>query len=108
MFIGWDHLDTIVFAVQQVQESKKDIARGQLIVGSIIHELGHVLGLLIDDHDGIDNDESYVMIRKSFWKYNNYKSYMNYRYTWELLDYSDGTHGKDDFNDWSDLELNFF
>ena len=108
VFVGWDHLDTIVFAVQQTQESKKDITRGRLIVGSIIHELGHVLGLLIDDHDGIDNDESYVMMRKSFWKYKNYNSCMNYRYVWHLLDYSDGSHGHGDFNDWNNLDLSFF
>jgi parallel beta-helix repeat protein len=108
VFIGWDHLDTIVIAAQQIKESIKDASRDQIIVGGLMHELGHLLGLIVDDYDGIDNDESYAILRKSFWKYNTYKSVMNYRYVYSLLDFSDGTHGKNDFNDWGNLDLSFF
>ena len=108
VFIGWDHLDTICLATQCINDNKKNNNIGQRIVGGLMHELGHTLGLLIDDYGGIDNDESYVPWRKSFWTYVNYKSCMNYLYAYDLLEYSDGTHGKNDYNDWENIDLNFF
>jgi hypothetical protein len=108
VFVGWDHLDTIGFAAQRLSEGDMDISRGRLIVGSITHELGHILGLFIDDHGGIDNDESYEVLRRSYWKYRNYKSCMNYLYVWDILGYSDGTHGRGDFDDWGNFQLDFF
>jgi len=33
---------------------------------------------------------------------------VNYGYTYILVDYSDGSHGKNDFDDWHDLDLTFF
>jgi hypothetical protein len=108
VFFGWDHLDTISIAGQQIQENHKNEREGKIIVYGIMHELGHSLGLIIDDYDGIDNDESWDIWRKSFWKYNNYKSCMNYRYVYDILDYSDGSHGKNDFDDWDNIDLGFF
>ncbi|UCF12097.1 MAG: hypothetical protein JSW06_08650, partial [Thermoplasmatales archaeon] len=57
---------------------------------------------------GIDNRAAANPLYKEFWKYNNYKSTMSYRYTWQILDYSDGSHGRGDFNDWSNLDFDFF
>jgi len=33
---------------------------------------------------------------------------MNYRYKYKLLTFSDGSNGKGDYNDWENLELDFF
>jgi nitrous oxidase accessory protein len=108
VFFGWDNLDTIVLDAQKNQEWFKRFQRGKIIVSGIMHELGHTLGLIIDDYGGIDNDETYEIMRQSYWKYRNYKSCMNYRYTFYSLDYSDGTHGRNDYNDWKNLDLTFF
>lgn len=33
---------------------------------------------------------------------------MNYRYVFKLVDYSDGSHGENDFDDWGHLDLTQF
>jgi hypothetical protein len=33
---------------------------------------------------------------------------MNYRYTIHILDYSDGSHGKRDYDDWGNIDLTWF
>ncbi len=33
---------------------------------------------------------------------------MNYFHTYKTLSYSDGSHGRGDFDDWSHLEFTFF
>jgi hypothetical protein len=33
---------------------------------------------------------------------------MNYHYTYKILDYSDGSNGGRDFDDWSNLDFNYF
>jgi hypothetical protein len=43
-----------------------------------------------------------------YWIYENYKSVMNYRYVHKLLDYSDGTNGFNDYDDWGNLDLTWF
>jgi len=40
--------------------------------------------------------------------FKNYKSVMNYKYAYTLLDYSDGTHGFGDYDDWGNLDLSYF
>lgn len=108
VFIGWDHLDTICLATQSILGNDRNENSKKRIVGGLMHELGHTLGLIIDDYGGIDNDESYEPLRKSFWKYVTYKSCMNYLYAYDLLDYSDGSNGKNDYNDWENMDLSFF
>jgi len=43
-----------------------------------------------------------------WWKYQNYKSCMNYRYKYKIFTFSDGSNGKGDYDDWENLELGFF
>jgi hypothetical protein len=74
----------------------------------MVHELGHLLGLLIDDYGGIDNLGSAKFFTFEGWKYKNYFSCLNYRYVYHLLSFSDGTHGIGDFNDWDKLDFGFF
>lgn len=85
-----------------------------------MHEVGHTLGLTSLYHEGIDNAtmvgrNNLPPLQKmkakfeaiSYWS--NYKSCMNYnKFSRYLLDYSDGSHGLRDSNDWSYIDLTFF
>ncbi|MBC7081512.1 MAG: hypothetical protein H5T44_04650 [Thermoplasmatales archaeon] len=71
-----------------------------------MHELGHTLGLAY--FEGCDNENTRFPWKKEYWEYGNYKSCMNYRYVFKLVDYSDGTHGKNDYDDWGNLDLERF
>ncbi len=108
VFIGLDSLDTIGFATKGNQENYWYLDKDKVIVGGIIHELGHTMGLLIDDYTGIDNDETAKFFTREGWRHKNYFSCLNYRYVFVLLGYSDGTHGKKDFDDWENLDFRFF
>ena len=74
-----------------------------------MHELGHTLGLMwLGGH----NTNAYYFWQKDWWKWRPYKSVMNYGYMygviWDLVDYSDGSRGRNDFDDWSNLDLEYF
>jgi hypothetical protein len=73
-----------------------------------MHETGHTLGLIVDDFMGNDNRGAIEPYYLDFWLYMNYKSCMNYRYTYKILDYSNGNNGPNDFNDWDNLDFSFF
>jgi len=107
-FVGWDHLDSFDISAQMLQNNQPSFSREQLIIGGSIHELGHTLGLFVDDHGGNDNKVATWPFTLQWWKYQNYKSCMNYRHTYRIIDYSDGSHGKGDFNDWNELDFTFF
>lgn len=106
-FIGWGHLNSFCISTAGFEGNKR-ITRGQIIMTGSMHETGHTLGLFADDFDGIDNRAVTKPWYKEFWIYRNYKSCMSYRYTWSTLDYSDGIHGRGDFNDWDNLDYDFF
>ena len=107
-FIGWAHLNSFCISAQQLAEGSPNYARGQLIMTGSMHETGHTLGLFVDDFGGNDNRGTVKPWYKEFWLYRNYKSCMNYRYTWEILDYSDGNNGNGDFDDWGNIDFSFF
>lgn len=78
----------------------------EALAGTMIHEIGHNLCLsdalvYVDQpsgcaHGGVDSDSvAYVL----------YDSAMNYRYQFETIDYSDGSHGLNDHDDWSAVKL---
>ena len=73
-----------------------------------MHELGHTMGLFADDCGGNDNMVATMPFTKQFFKYSAYRSIMNYMYTYRILDYSDGKLGRNDFDDWGNLDLSFF
>jgi len=73
-----------------------------------MHELGHTLGLIADDFGGIDNHANIYPKYREYWKFKNYKSAMSYQYTYRVLDYSDGDRGPNDFNDWDNMQFDFF
>lgn len=70
-----------------------------------MHELGHNLGIFHSNSPGCDNENTRFPWQSDYWKYGNYKSCMNYRYVYKLVDYSDGSHGENDFDDWGHLDL---
>jgi len=107
-FVGVDHLDSFCTSAQMIQGSFPTRPRAELIQSIIFHELGHTLGLTVDDHGGIDNEAVTLPFLVQYLKYKNYKSIMNYHYTYKIFDYSDGTNGKGDFDDWSKLDPHFF
>ena len=58
----------------------------------------------------IGPNQSYVILENSqiFVKYLPYTSVMSYQYTYFMLDYSDGTNRKNDFDDWGNIQFDFF
>ena len=81
------------------------ITRANSYASVYMHELGHTLDIRIPG--GHDTD-SYYPWQINWWKYRPYKSCMNYGYTYKLVDYSDGSRGKNDHDDWGTLDLPAF
>ncbi len=73
-----------------------------------MHESGHILGIYRENTPGCDNRDTYLPKMFGWWKYANYKGCMNYRYAIQIIDYSDGSHGKNDFDDWDRINLRRF
>jgi len=83
------------------------------------HELGHSMGISPWTHEGCDNNsylEGKQQKREFEEKWGNYYSLMNYYYLnqdsgnllFDITDYSDGSHGEGDHNDWEKLYLPAF
>jgi len=107
-FVGWDNLDSWEISGEVINDNHPFIEKDYLIISVILHELGHTLGLLADDHGGNDNMVATIPFTKQFFKYRSYRSCMNYLYTYRIFDYSDGSHGRNDFDDWDNLDFSFF
>lgn len=107
--IGWDNLDSFCICAQTLQDNHEiPYPRQRFIIGSSIHELGHNLGLTVDDHGGNDNKISTLPGTIQWLKYLTYPSCMNYFFTYFILGFSDGSHGLGDFDDWGQMDLSFF
>jgi parallel beta-helix repeat protein len=106
--VGWDHLDSFEISAKRLDEEHITKSRGYVIASITMHELGHNLGLFVDDYLGIDNDVAFLPFALEILRIKNYKSCMNYLYTYWILDYSDGSNGRNDFDDWGNLDLTFF
>jgi len=74
----------------------------------LMHEMGHNFGLRWGHPFGVDARSTLYPWRLGYWFYGSYKSVMNYRYTYLILDYSDGSHGIIDHNDWEAIDLSYF
>ena len=79
-----------------------------LFASAIVHEMGHNFGIKAGNPKGCDVQLSKYPWQIGWWIYRNYKSIMNYHYTYEILDYSDGSHGKRDYDDWSNIDFKYF
>ena len=74
----------------------------------MLHEIGHTLGIYMGHPLGCDNQlmRNPFSLQRILFK--NYQSVMNYQYTYAILDYSDGSHGLGDYDDWENINLTFF
>jgi hypothetical protein len=87
-----------------ITERTKRIGQGV----QILHELGHSLGFLYAHSPGVDNTSARHPEDKNY-PWFDYVSCMNYDYfAQRLFDYSDGTNGPYDTDDWSAVDLTFF
>ncbi len=90
-------------ALEENKTIPKTKAKRDVVFGSAyMHELGHTFGFNpIGGHDG---DSAYPW-QLGWWKWRPYKSCMNYGYMYKVVDYSDGSRGKNDFDDWDKERL---
>ncbi|VVB60943.1 Uncharacterised protein [uncultured archaeon] len=83
--------------------SDKEMNRVYVYAGAIMHETGHTLDIRAP---GCDARHTVWPWEINYWRYASYKSVMNYRYIYRgVVDYSDGSHGENDYDDWSNLDL---
>jgi hypothetical protein len=87
---------------------------------AFMHELGHSLGLMPAYSEGVDNYtqvgrnnlpplQKYKAMYEANQYWINYESIMNYhKYGQYVLDYSDGSHGIRDSDDWGYIDLTYF
>lgn len=73
-----------------------------------MHECGHTLGIFNGNTPGCDDQEGKFPWEINWWKWLPYKSVMNYGYMYWILDYSDGSRGRNDFDDWGRLDFTYF
>ena len=84
----------------------REMNRAYVYAGVIMHESGHTLNI---PAPGVDVSNSIWPWQVNYWRFSNYKSCMNYRYVYRgIVDYSDGSHGKNDYDDWANVDLTFF
>lgn len=105
--------NSFVISSSHMEEKKtKKILLNQtleyLYGSAIMHEMGHNFGIRFGEPFGCDNWFGKYPWQIFFWLILNYKSIMNYQYTYRIFDYSDGTHGWGDYDDWSNIDLAYF
>ena len=86
----------------------KQYHREIIYASAIMHETGHVLGIFHSNTPGCDNASGKFPWQKDWWVWRNYKSVMNYGLMYTFVDYSDGSRGRNDFDDWDRIDLTFF
>ena len=79
-----------------------------LYASAIMHETGHNFGIRFGEPFGCDCWIGKYPWQICFWFIRNYKSIMNYQYTYSIFDYSDGSHGRGDYDDWANIDLTYF
>lgn len=82
--------------------------RDIVYASAYMHECGHTLGIFNGNTPGCDDQEGKYPWQLNWWKWLPYKSVMNYGYMYWMLDYSDGSRGQNDFDDWNRLDLTYF
>ncbi|MEM0492930.1 MAG: hypothetical protein QXS02_03100 [Candidatus Thermoplasmatota archaeon] len=86
----------------------KEKHREIVYAAAMMHETGHVLGIYHGNTPGCDNQTGKYIWQKDWWFWRNYHSVMNYGWMYSFVDYSDGSNGKNDFNDWERIDLKAF
>jgi hypothetical protein len=88
-----------------VKAKKSLLDRDVVFASAYMHECGHTLSI---ENPGVDNSKSAAPWQLQYWKYRPYQSVMNYGYIYLMVDYSDGSRGKNDFNDWTTMDMTAF
>jgi len=97
-----------IYSTLRRRTLNKDEQRAMIYGGAIMHETGHTLGIFNSNTPGCDNHNS-VFPNKDWLKFRNYKSCMHYdRIYFYKPDYSDGSHGRNDHDDWGSIDLTLF
>ena len=113
----YNNFDTIVIGTTLYQRRLLTPRVQRLLLAStVLHEIGHTLSIAPYTIEGCDNNSfSNKFIpskdrQKYLEEWGNYKSVMNYFYVSDIkiVDYSDGSHGYNDQNDWEKFYLPFF
>jgi hypothetical protein len=87
-------------------KAKKSLLdRNVVFASAYMHECGHTLSI---ENAGVDNQKSGAPWQLDYWKFRPYQSVMNYGYIYTMVDYSDGSRGKNDFNDWTTMDMTAF
>ncbi|UCH71587.1 MAG: hypothetical protein JSW62_04105 [Thermoplasmatales archaeon] len=104
-----DTWQKFLFDLMRRKTFNGDYQKAIVYASGIMHELGHTLGIWSWNVPGCDSQLTVWTPNHFKWlKWINYRSCMNYGWTYALVDYSDGSHGKNDFDDWSNLDLRLF
>ncbi len=81
--------------------------RDTVFASAYMHECGHTLGIHHGNTPGCDDRVGRYPWQLNWWKWIPYKSVMNYGYMYWILDYSNGSRGKNDFDDWDRLDFTY-
>jgi len=103
-------INTLVISAESMQKTSRKLSKpiDYVFACAIMHETGHTFGIDFLFPVGCDNIGTSRSYRLGYWLFGNYQSCMNYRYVYSILDYSDGSHGLFDYDDWSNLDFSFF
>ena len=113
-FVFWGgsgpYLDSFQISSEGMERKAKRfyLNRNICYASAFMHESGHTLGIFHGNTPGCDDWEGKYPWQKNWMKWKPYKSIMNYRYVYQMVDYSDGSRGKNDFDDWDRIDLTFF
>jgi hypothetical protein len=103
-------INTFVISAESMQKTAQKTAKPVdfIFACAMMHETGHTFGIDFLFPAGCDNVRTTHPLSIAYWLFANYRSCMNYRYVYSILDYSDGSHGLFDNDDWSALNFAFF
>lgn len=108
----FNRYDTIVMGTSAYDKILPTNFKNKIMASVLLHELGHTLGIAPYTTEGCDNLSLFNIkeLKDYIQKWGNYKSVMNYLYiiNKNIVDFSDGTHGNNDQNDWESIYLPFF
>jgi hypothetical protein len=108
----FNRFDTMAVGLHLYQKLLTPRTQRLLVAATVLHELGHTLSIAPYTIEGCDNISLFDIreIRQYIEEWGNYKSVMNYLYVGskKIIDFSDGTHGYNDQNDWEKFYLPFF
>lgn len=113
-FVFWGgvgpYLDCYQISSKQMEKKSKlpFLNHDVVYASAYMHECGHTLALMGGSPPGCDDSTAAYPWQHNWWVFASYVSIMNYHYMYQMVDYSDGHRGKNDYNDWANLDFTFF